>query len=88
MRDANFTVDNKELAPGRVSIARPIRNEDRDVVSAIDLVTPSSASPSTSSLPRLTHMAHRISARLTFVATISDNERFAQTKPESLGYHE
>lgn len=69
-RDASFAVDDEEFAPGLISIARPIRNENRDVVAALDLAAPSSAI----SLDRLTdaldpHLlttADRISARLGF----------------------
>jgi IclR family transcriptional regulator, pca regulon regulatory protein len=70
VRDASFAVDDGELAPGLVSIARPIRNENRDVVAAIEMTAPNS----TISLDRLTdaldpHLlttADRISARLGF----------------------
>ena len=42
MRDANFAVDDEELAKGLYSIAAPVRDEGRDVVAAVDIAVPSS----------------------------------------------
>ena len=40
--DANFAVDDEELAKGLYSIAAPVRDEARDVVAAVDIAVPSS----------------------------------------------
>ncbi|HTA36232.1 MAG TPA: IclR family transcriptional regulator, partial [Solirubrobacteraceae bacterium] len=66
--DANFAVDDEELAKDLYSIAAPVRNEARQVVAAVEIAVPSS----TISLgelvdalgPHLVSTADRISARL------------------------
>ncbi len=66
--DANFAVDDEELAKDLYSIAAPVRNEARQVVAAVDIAVPSS-SISLGELvdalgPHLVSTADRISARL------------------------
>jgi IclR family transcriptional regulator, pca regulon regulatory protein len=68
VRAAGFAVNDEELAPGLYSISAPVRNEDREVVAAINM----SAHSSMISLeemvdalgPHLVSTADRISARL------------------------
>jgi IclR family pca regulon transcriptional regulator len=66
--DANFAVDDEELARDLYSIAAPVRNDRRDVVAAVDIAAPS-AMISLGELvdalgPHLISTADRISARL------------------------
>jgi IclR family pca regulon transcriptional regulator len=67
---AGFAVDNEELAPGLVAIARPVRNEARDVVAAINMAAPTSSISLDQLIdaldPHLITTADRISARLGF----------------------
>lgn len=70
VREESFAVNNEELTPGLVAIARPVRNEAREVVAAVNMA----AHTSTISLeqlvdaldPQLITTADRISARLGF----------------------
>jgi IclR family pca regulon transcriptional regulator len=66
--DANFAVDDEELAKDVYSIAAPVRNEARDVVAAVDISVPSSAISIGELVdalgPHLVSTADRISARL------------------------
>ncbi|HXP29089.1 MAG TPA: IclR family transcriptional regulator, partial [Solirubrobacteraceae bacterium] len=66
--DANFAVDDEELAKDLYSIAAPVRNEARQVVAAVEIAVPS-ATISLGELvdalgPHLVSTADRISARL------------------------
>lgn len=68
--DANFAVDDEELAKDLYSIAAPVRNEARQVVAAVEIAVPS-ATISLGELvdalgPHLVSTADRISARLGF----------------------
>ena len=68
VRAAGFAVNDEELAPGLYSISAPVRNEDREVVAAIDM-TAHSAMISLEEMvdalgPHLVSTADRISARL------------------------
>jgi IclR family pca regulon transcriptional regulator len=66
----SFALDDEELARGLVSIARPLRNEAREVVAAIDMAAPSSTISLDQLIdaldPHLVTTADRISARLGF----------------------
>jgi len=66
--DANFAVDDEELARDLYSIAAPVRNERRDVVAAVDIAAPSSMISLGELVdalgPHLISTADRISARL------------------------
>jgi IclR family pca regulon transcriptional regulator len=66
--DANFAVDDEELAKGLYSIAAPVRDEARDVVAAVDIAVPSSMISIGELVdalgPHLVSTADRISARL------------------------
>ncbi|HLB21855.1 MAG TPA: IclR family transcriptional regulator [Solirubrobacteraceae bacterium] len=66
--NANFAVDDEELAKDLYSIAAPVRNEARDVVAAVDIAVPStmiSIGELVDALgPHLVSTADRISARL------------------------
>ncbi len=66
--DANFAVDDEELAGELYSVAAPVRNESRDVVAAIDIAAPSSMISLGELVdalgPHLISTADRISARL------------------------
>jgi IclR family pca regulon transcriptional regulator len=66
--DANFAVDDEELAKDLYSIAAPVRNEARDVVAAVDIAAPSSMISLGELVdalgPHLISTADRISARL------------------------
>jgi IclR family transcriptional regulator, pca regulon regulatory protein len=66
--DANFAVDDEELAKDLYSIAAPVRNEARDVVAAVDIAVPSSMISIGELVdalgPHLVSTADRISARL------------------------
>jgi IclR family transcriptional regulator, pca regulon regulatory protein len=66
--DANFAVDDEELAKGLYSVAAPVRDEARDVVAAVDIAVPSvmiSIGELVDALgPHLVSTADRISARL------------------------
>ncbi len=68
VRTAGFAVDDEELAPDMYSISAPIRNEDRDVVAAIDMAAHSSMISLEEMVdalgPHLVSTADRISARL------------------------
>ena len=68
VRDANFAVDDEELAKDLFSIAAPVRNESRDVVAAVDIAVPSSMISLGELVdalgPHLVTTADRISARL------------------------
>jgi IclR family transcriptional regulator, pca regulon regulatory protein len=66
--EANFAVDDEELAKDLYSIAAPVRNEAREVLAAVDISVPS-ATISIGELvdalgPHLLSTADRISARL------------------------
>jgi IclR family transcriptional regulator, pca regulon regulatory protein len=68
VREANFAVDDEELAKNFYAIAAPVRNESRQVLAAVDIAVPSSLI-SLSELvdalgPHLVSTADRISARL------------------------
>jgi IclR family pca regulon transcriptional regulator len=68
VREANFAVDDEELAKNLYAIAAPVRNESRQVLAAVDIAVPSSLI-SLSELvdalgPHLVSTADRISARL------------------------
>lgn len=66
--DANFAVDDEELAKGLYSIAAPVRDEARDVVAAVEIAVPSSMISIGELVdalgPHLVSTADRISARL------------------------
>jgi IclR family pca regulon transcriptional regulator len=66
--DANFAVDDEELAKGLYSIAAPVRDEARDVVAAVDIAVASSMISIGELVdalgPHLISTADRISARL------------------------
>jgi IclR family pca regulon transcriptional regulator len=66
--EANFAVDDEELARDLYSIAAPVRNERRDVVAAVDIAAPSSMISLDELVdalgPHLISTADRISARL------------------------
>jgi IclR family pca regulon transcriptional regulator len=66
--DANFAVDDEELAKALYSIAAPVRNEARQVVAAVDIAVPSSLISIGELVdalgPHLVSTADRISARL------------------------
>jgi len=66
--DANFAVDDEELAKDLYSIAAPVRNEARQVVAAVDIAVPSSTITLGELVdalgPHLVTTADRISARL------------------------
>jgi IclR family pca regulon transcriptional regulator len=68
VRDANFAVDDEELAKGLYSIAAPVRDEGRDVVAAVEIALPSSMISIGELVdalgPHLISTADRISARL------------------------
>jgi IclR family pca regulon transcriptional regulator len=68
--DANFAVDDEELANDLYSIAAPVRNEGRQVVAAVDIAVPSSMITIGELVdalgPHLVSTADRISARLGF----------------------
>jgi IclR family transcriptional regulator, pca regulon regulatory protein len=68
--DANFAVDDEELAKGLYSIAAPVRDEAREVVAAVDMSVPSSTISIGDLVdalgPHLVSTADRISARLGF----------------------
>ncbi len=68
--DANFAVDDEELAKDLYSIAAPVRNEARQVVAAVDIAVPSSTITIGELVdalgPHLVSTADRISARLGF----------------------
>jgi len=70
VREANFAVDDEELAKDLYSIAAPVRNESRDVVAAVDIAVPSSMISLGELVdalgPHLVSTADRISARLGF----------------------
>jgi IclR family pca regulon transcriptional regulator len=66
--DANFAVDDEELARDLYSVAAPVRDEARDVVAAVDIAVPSSMISLGELVdalgPHLVSTADRISARL------------------------
>jgi IclR family transcriptional regulator, pca regulon regulatory protein len=66
--EANFAVDDEELARESYSIAAPVRNERRDVVAAVEIAAPSSLISLGELVdalgPHLITTADRISARL------------------------
>lgn len=66
--DANFAVDDEELARDLYAIAAPVRNDRRDVVAAVDIAAPSSMISLGELVdalgPHLISTADRISARL------------------------
>ncbi|HEX3518162.1 MAG TPA: IclR family transcriptional regulator [Solirubrobacteraceae bacterium] len=66
--EANFAVDDEELAKDLFSIAAPVRNEAREVVAAVDISVPSSLISIGELVdalgPHLVSTADRISARL------------------------
>lgn len=66
--EANFAVDDEELAKNLYSIAAPVRNESREVVAAVDIAAPSSMISLEELVdalgPHLVSTADRISARL------------------------
>ncbi|MFI4990225.1 MAG: IclR family transcriptional regulator [Solirubrobacterales bacterium] len=68
--DANFAVDDEELAKNLYSIAAPVRNEARQVVAAVEIAVPSSMITIGELVdalgPHLVSTADRISARLGF----------------------
>ncbi|HEV2974432.1 MAG TPA: IclR family transcriptional regulator [Solirubrobacteraceae bacterium] len=68
--NANFAVDDEELAKDLYSIAAPVRNEARQVVAAVDIAVPSSLITLGELVdalgPHLVSTADRISARLGF----------------------
>lgn len=68
VREANFAVDDEELAKELFSIAAPVRNEARQVVAAVDIAVPSSLITLGELVdalgPHLVSTADRISARL------------------------
>jgi IclR family transcriptional regulator, pca regulon regulatory protein len=68
--DANFAVDDEELAKDLYSVAAPVRNEARQVVAAVDIAVPSSMITIGELVdalgPHLVSTADRISARLGF----------------------
>ncbi len=68
--DANFAVDDEELAKDLYSIAAPVRNEARQVVAAVDIAVPSSLITLGELVdalgPHLVSTADRVSARLGF----------------------
>ncbi len=70
VRDANFAVDDEELAKDLYSIAAPVRNEARQVVAAVDIAVPSSLITIGELVdalgPHVVSTADRISARLGF----------------------
>jgi IclR family pca regulon transcriptional regulator len=66
--EANFAVDDEELAKDLYSIAAPVQNEAREVVAAVDIAAPSSMISLEELIdalgPHLVSTADRISARL------------------------
>jgi IclR family transcriptional regulator, pca regulon regulatory protein len=66
--EANFAVDEEELAKDLYSIAAPVQNEAREVVAAVDIAAPSSMISLEELIdalgPHLVSTADRISARL------------------------
>jgi IclR family transcriptional regulator, pca regulon regulatory protein len=68
--EANFAVDDEELAKELYSIAAPVRNEAREVVAAVDIAAPASLISLEELVdalgPHLISTADRISARLGF----------------------
>jgi IclR family pca regulon transcriptional regulator len=68
VREANFAVDDEELAKDLYSIAAPVRNEGRQVVAAVEIAVPSSMITIGELVdalgPHLVSTADRISARL------------------------
>jgi IclR family pca regulon transcriptional regulator len=68
--DANFAVDDEELAKDLYSIAAPVRNEARQVLAAVEIAVPSSLITLGELVdalgPHLVSTADRISARLGF----------------------
>lgn len=68
VRAAGFAVNDEELAPGLFSISSPVRNEDREVVAAINMAAHSSMISLEEMVdalgPHLVSTADRISARL------------------------
>jgi IclR family transcriptional regulator, pca regulon regulatory protein len=68
VREANFAVDDEELAKDLYSIAAPVRNEARRVAAAVDISVPSSIISLGELVdalgPHLVSTADRISARL------------------------
>ncbi len=70
VREANFAVDDEELAKDLYSIAAPVRNEGRQVVAAVDIAVPSSMITIGELVdalgPHLVSTSDRISARLGF----------------------
>ena len=70
VREANFAVDDEELAKELYSIAAPVRNEGRQVVAAVEIAVPSSMITIGELVdalgPHLVSSADRISARLGF----------------------
>jgi IclR family pca regulon transcriptional regulator len=70
VREANFAVDDEELAKDLYSIAAPVRNEARQVVAAVDIAVPSSMITIGELVdalgPHLVSTSDRISARLGF----------------------
>ncbi len=68
VRAAGFAVNDQELAPGLYSISSPVRNEDREVVAAVNMAAHSSMISLEEMVdalgPHLVSTADRISARL------------------------
>ncbi len=68
--DANFAVDDEELAKDLYSIAAPVRDEARQVVAAVEIAVPSSLISLGELVdalgPHLVSTADRVSARLGF----------------------
>jgi IclR family pca regulon transcriptional regulator len=68
--EANFAVDDEELAKDLYSVAAPVRNEARQVVAAVDIAVPASMITIGELVdalgPHLVSTADRISARLGF----------------------
>jgi IclR family transcriptional regulator, pca regulon regulatory protein len=68
VRAAGFAVNDEELAPGLYSISSPVRNEEREVVAAINMAAHSSMISLEEMVdalgPHLVSTADRISARL------------------------
>ncbi len=66
--EANFSVDDEELAKDLYTVAAPVRNEAREVVAAVDIAAPSSMISLNELVdalgPHLISTADRISARL------------------------
>ena len=70
VREANFAVDDEELAKDLYAIAAPVRNEGRQVLAAVEIAVPSSMITIGELVdalgPHLVSTADRISARLGF----------------------